>query len=69
MEFNEQTELKRKTETGSEIQSMWQLLEGRGQGVDGLSKKEKGLMDIDSSVVIMGEGGIRALNGNGKIIQ
>ena len=40
----------------------------------GLSKKEKGLMDTDSSVVIAGrvrgrvevEEGIRDINGNGK---
>ena len=31
------------------------------------SKKEKGLMDMDNSVVIAGVGGdIRGLNGNGK---
>ena len=37
-------------------------------GVDGLIKKEKGLMDLDNSVVIVGwgAGGIRILNGNGK---
>ena len=34
--------------------------------VEGLSKKEKGLMDIDSSVVIVGGGGIRGLNGDGQ---
>ena len=28
---------------------------GDGWGVDGLSKKEKGLMDMDNSVVIVGE--------------
>ena len=32
----------------------------------GLIKKEKGLMDMDNSVVIAGEGGIVALNGNVK---
>ena len=32
-----------------------------------MSKKVKGLMDVDNSVVIAGEeGGIRGLNGNGK---
>ena len=32
---------------------------GRGcYGVEGLSKKEKGLMDIDNSVVIMAEEGV-----------
>ena len=33
--------------------------------MEGLSKNEKGLMDMDNSVVIAG-GGIRGLNGNGK---
>ena len=36
-------------------------------GVEGLSKKEKGLMDMDSSVGTAGERGIRGLSGNGKI--
>ena len=27
---------------------------GGGEGVEGLSKKEKGLMDVDNSVVIAG---------------
>ena len=32
-----------------------------------MNKKEKGLMDLDNSVVIAGgEGGIRGLNSNGK---
>ena len=41
---------------------------GRGvQGVEGLSKEEKGLMDMDKSVVIAGGDGVRrGLNGNGK---
>ena len=34
--------------------------------VEGLSKKEKVLMDLDNSVVIVGEGGIRGQNDNGK---
>ena len=35
--------------------------------MEGLNKKEKGLMDMDNSVEIVGEGGgIRELNGNGK---
>ena len=38
------------------------------QGVEGLSKKEKGLRDMDNSVVFAGaeEVGIKELNGNGK---
>ena len=35
--------------------------------MEGLGKKEKGLMDMDNSVVIAGrEGSIRGLNSNGK---
>ena len=30
-----------------------------GLGVEGLSKKEKGLMDVDNSVVIAGGGGYK----------
>ena len=37
-----------------------------GEEVEGLSKQEKGLMDMDNSVVIAGEGSIRGLNGNRK---
>ena len=36
--------------------------------MEGLSKKEKGLMDMDNSVVAAGGGGYRRLNGNGKNI-
>ena len=40
-----------------------------GQGVEGLSKKEKGLINTDNSVVIAGGGEVnRGLNGNGKRI-
>ena len=35
------------------------------QGVEGWSKKEKGLLDMDNSC--LGEGDIRELNGSGKI--
>ena len=34
--------------------------------MEGLSKKEKGPMDMDKSVMIAGRRGIRGLNGNGK---
>ena len=37
-----------------------------GYGVEGSSKKGKGLMDMDNSVVIVGGEGIRGINGNGK---
>ena len=38
--------------------------------MEGLSKKEKGLMDMDNSVVIVGVGGrrIKKINGNIKNI-
>ena len=40
---------------------------GGGWEVEGLSRKEKGLMDTDNSVAIAGgEEGVRGLNGNGK---
>ena len=35
--------------------------------IEELSKKEKGFMDMDNSVVTdLGEGGIRTINDNGK---
>ena len=34
--------------------------------MEGLSKKGKGLMDMDNIVVIAAGGDIRSLNGNGK---
>ena len=35
--------------------------------VEGSSKNEKGLMDMHNRVVIVGDGGIRKINGSGKI--
>ena len=55
VESNEQTELTRKTETDSQIESRMTAKEGAGQGVEGWSKKGKGL--TDNSVVIAGAGG------------
>ena len=41
---------------------------GRHSGVEELIKKEKGLMDMENSVVIaVGEWGIKGLKGNEKI--
>ena len=38
--------------------------------MEGWSKKEKGLMDMDNSMVIAGgEGSMKGLNSNGKNIQ
>ena len=39
---------------------------GGGGWVEGLSKKGKGLIDKDNSVMTAREGGIRRLTGNGK---
>ena len=66
MDSNEQTELTSKIETDPLIESRLTAKMGR-LGVEGLSKKEKGLMDMDNNVVIMEEGGIKGLNDNGKI--
>ena len=43
------------------MESRWQLVVvvGGGEGVEGLSKKEKGLMDMDNSVVIAGGRGYK----------
>ena len=38
------------------MENRWQLLEGRGQG-EQIEQKEKGLMDMDNSVV-MAVGGV-----------
>ena len=42
---------------GHRVVGLCCLLPGRG-GVEGLSKKEKGLTDMDNSVVIAGGGGV-----------
>ena len=34
--------------------------------MEGLSKKEKGLMDMVNNVVIVGRGGVKEINGNGN---
>ena len=41
-------------------------MEGGGDWVGDLSKKEKGLMDMDNSVGISGKRWYKGLNGNGK---
>ena len=41
--------------------------EGGGDGVEGLSKKEKRLMDMDNTGHCWWGGGIRGLNSNGEI--
>ena len=40
---------------------------GGGEGVEGGSRKEKGLRDTGNSVVNVGGAGCRGLTGNGKI--
>ena len=69
MESNEHTELTRKMGTDSEMENRMTASRGEPEGVEGLSKKEKGLMDVDNSVVIAkrGEGDTRGLPGNRKI--
>ena len=59
MESNEQTELTRKMGTDSQIESrMTDTGVGGGEGVEGWSRKEKGLMDMDNSAVIAGGRGV-----------
>ena len=53
MESNEQTELTGKIQTDSLIDSRM-TAQGKGTGMEGFSKKKKGLMDMDNSVVIVG---------------
>ena len=50
MESNEQTELTSKIETDSQVTSRL-TASGRVKGVEGLSRKVTGLMDVDNSVV------------------
>ena len=65
MVSSEQTELNRDRLTHREQDdSYW---EWGGQGGEGLSKKEKGLMDIDNSVVTAQRRDVQGLNCNGKI--
>ena len=48
---------------GEQMTASW------GWGVEGLSEKEKGLMDMDNSVVIAGGLGLREMNGKGEKTQ
>ena len=57
MESNEQTELRRKMGTDLQMESR---VTARGKvrlGVEGLSKKKRGLTNMENSVVIVGGGG------------
>ena len=54
MESNEQTELTSEIDTGSYIEQADSSGVGRGLGSGGIKKKEKGLMDVDNSVVTVG---------------
>ena len=57
---NEQTELISKIETDSQIEKRMTAKRGEQQGMEGLRKKEKRLMDMDNSVVIgVGERGYK----------
>ena len=59
MESNKQTELTRKMRTDSLMESRMTAIRGRHQGVEGLNKKEKGLMDMDNSAVTAGGKGCK----------
>ena len=73
MKSKEQNELNKQNRNRLKRVGLW-LWRGRlGVGVERYSKKEKGLMDMDNSVVIAGAGGwveveegIKRVNGNGK---
>ena len=54
MESNEQTELTRTVGTDSQMQGRTTVGVGGPQGEEGLSRKEKGLVDMDNSAVITG---------------
>ena len=57
VESNEQSELIRKMGTDSQMESRMKA-RGAGERVEGLSKKEKGLMDMENSVVMAGGEGV-----------
>ena len=57
VESNEQTELTSKTERLTDREQA-ESSEGEWLGVEGSSKKEKGLMDMDNSVVITEDRGV-----------
>ena len=58
MESNEQTELTGKMGTDSYMESRLTAGEQGGWGVEGLNKKEKGLLVMNNSVVIAGGRGV-----------
>ena len=58
MECNEQTELTRKMGTDSKMENRMTASRERGEGAEGLSKKEKGLMNIGNIVVTTGGRGV-----------
>ena len=68
MESNEQTERRKYGQTHRWRAGRQSVGEEGGKGVEGLNKKEKGLMDMDNRVVIAGGETTRGLNGNGKNI-
>ena len=59
MESNVKTELTSKIDTDSKIESRMTVTGGGMLGVEGLSKKEKGLMHMDNSVVIAEWSGVQ----------
>ena len=66
MESNEDAELMSETETDSQMENRMTATGRGGQGVKELSKKEKGLMNMDNNVLITGRSGVQGINCNGK---
>ena len=54
LKWNLMNKLISKTETDSSLDSRMTAKGAHGKGVEGLNKKEKGLMNVDNSVVIVG---------------
>ena len=59
VESNEQNELTKKMGTDPQMDRNMTASRGGRLGVEGLSKKEKGLMDMDNSMVIAGGRGCK----------
>ena len=63
MKSNEQTDLTNKTETDSQTENRLTAGGGEGRGWRDGAKLEKGLMDMDISMVIAEGGHRRGING------
>ena len=69
MESNEHTELTRKMETDSQMESRWQLVGGGGEGLEGLNRKKRTQGHGQQCGDCRREGVIRELSHNGKNIM